>query len=397
MMRLWYEKKFSGLHLSLFFVLGSVFGGYFLGRFVTCPDCPSGAITPNTGKQQEQKKTQPTSREYYYNCYSPYYIPAPRVELDPLQKVDVVLPVDPWKNNPSSFWVAPGGPEEQLMTVVDEMKCRAAINFEGLDVPPNPGYTDEQRNSLNLFGLSPRCYRYWRYMPTAHQFMSLYSYGASIFGQDPYSAAGLFVGGMDRTFLDFVLVTEPVAVTFVEFGTGVGLTSVYLGITAKLRKGTLHTFDTTDNRSSTAKEVWNDVFMVRHTDDVLEANGEVCKAYACEPANVATVTTIPHANIWVMNRGVSLKAVYLYAKLAPVTGVALVSDMTLDPAQFDQYDQVFQYYGWESVYKDFAESLGTSLRAWKRVQTTATPEVLAKLKEPTLQFPAKLVLTERKI
>jgi hypothetical protein len=318
------------------------------------------------------------------NCYAPFF--KPENSLTPLNADDVVpsrIPAEFWTNNPSTAWIAP---PHQLIAKHHLMHCQTAVNWLNRSNPLNGGFVQATFHEINLVALSPRCAKYWRYQPTIFQYASLYSAAVANFGQDSYSSSVMF-SGMDRTFLDFIMLSVPHAKFFVEFGTAAGITSVYLGISAKMRNGILHTFDIHDSRSEQSKLVWNDAFMVRHYEDILEAKKE-CRAFSCEAVNSATIEAVSKADIWLLDNGIKDKEAFLYAKFAPQGCIAVVHDMTMDPAQFELFNQPFLYHGYEPIYKAFSESLGAHLRAWRRVSDKAPSSILAKLKEPVQIHPA---------
>lgn len=310
-------------------------------------------------------------------CYSPYYRHRTIEKLNSTDN-DRTAPLSTthtyWQPNPSAYW---SNPPIQLIRMSDFESCRKAFNWKGLD--KFPWHFAEQ---LNLVGLSPRCYKFWRYLPSLHQYMSLYGAGVSNFGQDVYSTFLMF-SGQDRTFLDFVLVAFPAKIKIVEFGTASGITSVYLGISAKMRDGDLKTFDITDNRVSQAKAVWNDSYMIRIYEDILEA-AAVCYPFNCTAVNKATIAAVSQADIWLIDNGIKDKETFLYAKFLPIGSIALVHDMTMSEEQYFIFNQVFLYWGYEGVFKDFAESMGTHLRAWQRVSKKSKTSLV----EPSVFHPA---------
>ena len=67
-------------------------------------------------------------------------------------------------------------------------------------------------------------------------------------------------GHGDRIFLDFILSSKPQYSSFVEFGTFKGLTSLYLGMSSKLRRNAkkFRTFDIKDFRQPHIVTAWMD-------------------------------------------------------------------------------------------------------------------------------------------
>ena len=132
-----------------------------------------------------------------------------------------------------------------------------------------------------------------------------------------------------------------------------------------MRGGVLVTFDIGDSRSAQAKAVWDDQYMIRKYEDLLEAEG-VCRPFNCTPTNEVVIKHVSDADIWLIDNGIKDKETFLYAKYAPIGSCAIVHDMSMDITQFDLFNQPFSYWGYESIYLDFAMSVGSHLRAWKR-------------------------------
>ena len=80
----------------------------------------------------------------------------------------------------------------------------------------------------------------------------------TMFGYAPESGTSVLMRHADWMFLDMVLASKPEWTNLVETGSYYGLTSLYLGVIAKLRGGQLHTFDNIDQRKREVVEAWPD-------------------------------------------------------------------------------------------------------------------------------------------
>lgn len=95
-------------------------------------------------------------------------------------------------------------------------------------------------------------------------YMTIASAGRGFWGVD-YTTQEF--GHGDRVFLDFILSRHRDDVRdIVEFGSGGGITSLYLGMAAAIRGGTLETFDVVDARSDGARRAWLPN-MIQHVGD----------------------------------------------------------------------------------------------------------------------------------
>ena len=167
---------------------------------------------------------------------------------------------------------------------------------------------------------------------------------------------------------------------FAEIGTGSGVSSVYVAISARMRNGALYTVDVTDRRAEAAKLVWADHYMIRRYEDFMASlNSGECAPLSCEAQSQTVVGDIKDSDIWLVNNNTNTtKVALLYADVAPVGSICVVHGFTMDRRHFDSFDAIFRLYGYESVFREFAESLGTHMRAWKRVATRAPPEDMVK-------------------
>ena len=234
--------------------------------------------------------------------------------------------------------------------------------------------------NANQIGLSPRCHEFWRYQPTLYQYGNGRSAGSGLFGQDVYSS-GVQLSQLDTTFLNFIMISNPEAKHFVELGTGGGTTAVYMGIAAKMRGGKLTTIDNQDTRTAQAKAVWQDDYMLReYVDFSASSQSEDCHQFQCTPKTKDVVNQLENTDIWLVhNHSLRDKIVYMYAKSAPVGAICVVHGLTMDNRLYDIFNSTFQYYGYQQVFREFAESVGTNLRAWRRVTIELNSEFLRKI------------------
>lgn len=122
-------------------------------------------------------------------------------------------------------------------------------------------------NEYLRFDLHPLCYDYWQHLEdrTAQQFLEdMLNVNSAARGTFGVRHELQEFGHGDRMFLDFLLsrFLDPSASGrspgFAEFGTLRGVTSLYLGMAARLRGGTLATFDVEDFRAPEVKAAWLD-------------------------------------------------------------------------------------------------------------------------------------------
>jgi hypothetical protein len=281
--------------------------------------------------------------------------------------------------NPSRLWkkaVSPIGP-------ADMPTCKRLISpsFPKGDacLAGNPIWTyDEAANTLPVeetdmndatLALHPRCHDLLRYTPTLPQLVSLNSGSRGVFGFD--STASLFAQA-DIIFMQYVLVAFPTARRLVEFGTASGSTSLWLGMTARVRGGRLWTIEYhgTDNRIPAVKAAWlPEMSFVE--DDLLATKG-VCKhdspeemSGSCAPCSRRIASYVATSDFLLIDNGQKIREAHLWAKFVPLGGVALVHDNT-DTVWDKPYDAVFAAQGFTKVFTDIAHSVGTHLRAWRR-------------------------------
>lgn len=270
--------------------------------------------------------------------------------------------------DPSTYWDCPS---KAVMAAADLKTCQQAIDWIG----KGGQAIDEFWLNPNQAGLSPRCFSLWRSIPTLYQYMNARGGGSSIFGQDLYASRPQ-LGSLDVAFTNFILLSEPRMNRFAEIGTGSGVSSVYLATSARMRLGILTTVDTADNRAEAAKLVWNDSYMHRlYAPYAVSATQGECRPLYCEPISSDTKGVIAKSDIWLVNNSTNVnQVILLYADHAPVGSIALIHGMTMDRRQRDRHDALFRMYGYQPVYREFAESMGTHLRAWKRALERA-PEL----------------------
>ena len=157
----------------------------------------------------------------------------------------------------------------------------------------------------------------------------------------------------DWLFLDMVLADHPEWTNLVETGTFYGLTSLYLGVIAKLRGGQLHTFDNIDQRRREIVETWPSVVHFCH-EDILEAsNGELMR-WLKKPFTFAF-----------FDNGNKAAEVCMYAKHLMVGSGFVVHDCGLEWQERDIAYPIKEY-NFVPILVTEGTELGTSCRAFVR-------------------------------
>ena len=175
----------------------------------------------------------------------------------------------------------------------------------------------------------------------------------TMFGLSPDKGTSVLMRHADWMFLDRVLASKPEWTNLVETGTFYGLTSLYLGVIAKLRGGQLHTFDNIDQRKREIVEAWPDCVHFDH-EDILEASkGEVMR-WLHKPYTFAF-----------FDNGHKAGEVCMYAKWLTVGSGFIVHDCGLE---WEERDILYplKAYHFEPFMQEEGLELGTSCRAFVR-------------------------------
>jgi len=177
----------------------------------------------------------------------------------------------------------------------------------------------------------------------------------TMFGYSPSGGTSVLMRHADWLFLDMVLASHPEWTNLVETGSYYGLTSLYLGVIAKLRGGQLHTFDNIDQRKREVVEAWPDCVHFCHEDILESANGELMR-WLKKPYTFAF-----------FDNGHKVAEVVMYAKFLPVGGGFVVHDCGVEWQEKDIAYPI-KAYNFEKHMEDVALELGTSCRAYVRIQ-----------------------------
>jgi len=113
----------------------------------------------------------------------------------------------------------------------------------------------EEREQVFGTMFSPCNYGQWFGLPDLRQYISLRNTSRSQFGIGGMPDDRVLMGHADFIFIDFVLLRRPWK-SIVEFGTWTGLTSLYLGMAARLRQIPFTTYDYKDFRLDEIKMAW---------------------------------------------------------------------------------------------------------------------------------------------
>lgn len=163
---------------------------------------------------------------------------------------------------------------------------------------------------------------------------------------------GLSAGHGDLLLLDLVLCQHPQWVNLVELGTGSGLTSLYIGISAKLRGGTLHTYDH-GNPAPQFKRAWPDCISYHQQDLLSDPAGDVAE-------------NIKQAGLVIFDNGDKVKEMQMYLEfLQPGCGF-LVHDWGQEVRPGDMPPLV-ERHNLQPFLHEEAVALQSKFRGWVHV------------------------------
>lgn len=216
-------------------------------------------------------------------------------------------------------------------------------------------------------------YENWTQMPPLCDYLSLECLGkgnyrsAHIFG---FGGPGLMIGQADVLMWEFAMARNPYIKNFVELGTVSGAGSLYFGVAARTRGGTLHTFDKADQRGAGMKRAWQDN-MYFHLHNVLGAH-----TVDNPSPEVVKVLDVNEPVFAVFDNGDKVKEVRMYARFLPPGSVLLVHDWRLLDLPKPHWEvgpndvlPELTARGLEPKYGDFAEHIGSSIRVFERAPT----------------------------
>ena len=144
-----------------------------------------------------------------------------------------------------------------------------------------------------------------------------------------------------------------------EFGTGVGITSFYLGVAAALRGGTLDTFDVVDARAADVLKVWLPSMRFHKAD----LAGAVANDAVDAAIRAASVVLVDHVDRLEFCRDV-------VAPRLPRRGLLLVHDFTPHagpgPTTHQAWADALAPQGFSRFYRDYGDTFWSSLAVFAR-------------------------------
>ena len=171
-------------------------------------------------------------------------------------------------------------------------------------------------------------------------------------------------GHGDRLFLDFILTNHPEYKNIVEFGTFRGWTSMYLGLTSRLRNANnlndnnkFHTFDIVDHRPVNVKNSWLDnmVFNLANLEEI--------------PLDNKVISAVRNSNFLFSDGGSKRIETILYANLLKKGSGIFVHDYVTDNDNFKEKRPIFTELinmGYVAKYEIAARFLNSCGRFWVR-------------------------------
>jgi hypothetical protein len=185
------------------------------------------------------------------------------------------------------------------------------------------------------------------------------------------------VGYGDVVLLSMAIDINPHSTDFVEFGTFQGVTSLYLGMAARMRNGRLDTFDLADYRSDEVKRGWLDDSMYLHLVDIEGSfkNGGF-------QMNEIAKNKVENGHVLFVDGGLKRIEMFLYASVAPIGMVVVIHDVKGDQDITRDEDEDrpqkkpttipphgFEFlasFGYVPLFEEIANDLGAWSRVWRR-------------------------------
>jgi hypothetical protein len=241
--------------------------------------------------------------------------------------------------------------------------CKASGTFQLITTCANKVFNSQVKlsgmtNSIQTPPLhNAKCYEEWmNNMPTLYSMLDVLSSSRSTFGSHYTEQA---FGHGDKLFVEFVMQRHEYFKNLVEFGTWTGVTSLFFGMIAGLRGGTLTTIDIADQRSLPVLNIWLDN-MYFHLAD-LENENNVDKG---------TIKALTKADFlfndgW--NKHIEAK---IYTDYLPLGAGYLEHDYSYDHTR-SQKKYFLNKLGFEIMYEDVAIHFNSCARFWIR---TSVPE-----------------------
>lgn len=217
----------------------------------------------------------------------------------------------------------------------------------------------------------PHDYKYWNYKTGHSEFPDICSimncidemghlfgmhYPDKALNSDNSQVGMLAFSIADFAFFDFVVSQHPELVNFTEFGTASGVTSLYIGMIAKIRGGNLITFDFRNTRCKESLRGWLDDVMTFQLADLLSSpNADAISALRRSP------------QIAFMDNGDKPKEINTYARYLDVGSIIITHDY---PGEWKMpaIEKEIKARGYIPIYEDYAFKLGSVARAFARVE-----------------------------
>jgi len=165
------------------------------------------------------------------------------------------------------------------------------------------------------------------------------------------------VGCGDILFLNHVISENPSLNNFVELGTWTGVTSMYLGMIARIRGGEFHSFDKVDVRMESVKNSWLPE-MYFHQEDILRKKPS---------KKVLDLVSKENTFIFVDN-GDKIKEITLYCGNLIPKSVFVVHDWG-DEINIENMNCMKNFVEFSQINEETAQILCSSCRAWIKNET----------------------------
>jgi len=158
-------------------------------------------------------------------------------------------------------------------------------------------------------------------------------------------------GRGDLFYIDYIVAKHNNFKNFIELGTFGGVTSLYIGMIARLRKSTFYTFDISDRRIPCIKDSWLDNMFFMQEDILISANKNV-------------INQIEKENIFLfIDNGNKIKEFSLYVPYLKTNSVVFVHDWNEEIRESDIVEIIKQN-NLIPFHNDMAEKLQSSCRGW---------------------------------
>ena len=252
-----------------------------------------------------------------------------------------------------------------LFDVSLDAKCTAAVYGEVDKL------TCSSRTDGRLLQVHPACWDFWTSTPDVLLRMSQINGAGGIFG---LVAQGSLMSEVDYVALNFILAANPeTSGNIVEFGTASGLTTLYLGVAAKLRGIMLITYDyiDVDCRDERVKTVWLDNMHFKQADilstrESCPQRGSLQREGGCTPCSASVAEDVASASMLFVDNGEKIHEASMYAKYLNLGSVIVVHDHC--GSQFTEpYEYTLKKFGFHAKYGDYFAAMGSCVRAWVRV------------------------------